>query len=74
MPHFALLDAHSRELWIAMAKNKRSWLALQEGSLVVDLPLSGADASGMIAKLLKQSRGNDERALGALRRMEESGG
>ena len=57
---FALLDAHSRELWIAMAKNKRSWLALQEGSLVVDLPLSGADASGMIAKLLKQSRGNDE--------------
>ncbi len=52
---FKLLDAHSRELWIAMAKDKRNWLSLQEGALVVDLPISGACAGRLVAEILRRS-------------------
>ncbi len=55
---FALLDAHSRELWIAMAKDKRSWLSLQDGALVVDLPVSGACAGRLVAEMLRSSGEN----------------
>lgn len=55
---FKLLDAQSRELWIAMANDKRSWLALQDGALVVDLPVSGACAGRLVAEILRSSGEN----------------
>ncbi len=57
---FNLLDAKSRELWIAMAKDKRSWLALQDGALVVDLPISGACAGHLVAEILRKSGENED--------------
>jgi hypothetical protein len=50
---FELLDARSRELWIALAKEKKGWLSLRDGVLTVDLPATGASASRMLGELMR---------------------
>jgi hypothetical protein len=50
---FELLDARSRELWIALAKERKGWLSLRDGVLTVDLPATGASASRMLRGLMQ---------------------
>ncbi|HUR29708.1 MAG TPA: hypothetical protein VM509_16070, partial [Planctomycetota bacterium] len=47
------LDSRSRELWIAMAREKRDWLSLEDGVLTVDLPVTSACAASWISRAAK---------------------
>ncbi len=49
------LDARSRGMWIAMARDKQSWLSLKDGVLTADLPASNACTARMLAELTRSS-------------------
>src|SRR5690349_492740 len=55
-----IFDSRTRELWIAMARDKRGWLALKDGVLAVDLPLSSAVAARLLADLTKTATADSD--------------
>ncbi|HTF89523.1 MAG TPA: hypothetical protein VK843_14010 [Planctomycetota bacterium] len=57
---FGHFDARTRELWLAMAKEKRGWLSMEDGELIVDLPATGSCAIQAMRELMKASAEDEE--------------
>ena len=49
------LDARSREMWIALAREKKLWLSLKDGVLTAELPATNACAARMVGVLTQSS-------------------
>ena len=61
-PEFPLFDEASRELFRSAVNKGHSWLSIQDGGVVLDVPMTSASAARCLAWLLREASEEEERA------------